>query len=167
MHKPVNQANIDRWSGYADVYNAARPVPPNIIKQSIMLYAPTPSLVVDIGCGTGLSTQIWQGTAERVIGIEPNDDMRRAAQPGEGIDYRAGYSNATGLPDQCADIVTISQALHWMDIDSALDEVHRLLKPGGVLAVYDCDWPPAVDWQVEQAFSALHQQCLRLDKPRG
>jgi len=167
MNKPINQANIDRWSGYTDVYNASRPVPPAILKQSIMLYAPAPQVVVDIGCGTGLSTQIWQGTAPQIIGIEPNDDMRNAALPGENIEYRPGYSNETGLPNDFADIITISQALHWMDIDSTLEEVHRVLKPGGVLAVYDCDWPPAVHWQVEQAFAALHHQCLQLDKPRG
>jgi len=163
MNKPINQANIARFSGFTDVYNAARPMPPEVIKQSIMLYAPAPQVVVDIGSGTGLSTQIWQEVAPQIIGIEPNDDMRNAAQPGEGIEYRAGYSNETGLPDDYADIVTISQAFHWMDIDSTLDEVYRILKPGGVLGVYDCDWPPAVHWQVEQAYKALQNKCYRVE----
>ncbi|MCL2446209.1 MAG: class I SAM-dependent methyltransferase [Oscillospiraceae bacterium] len=163
MNKPVSQENIARFSGYTDVYNAARPVPPEVIKQSILLYASTPQVVVDIGSGTGLSTQIWQGVAPQIIGIEPNDDMRNAAQPSEGIEYRAGYSNETGLPDACADIVTISQAFHWMDIDSTLEEVHRILKPGGMFAVYDCDWPPAVHWQVELGYKALQSKCDALN----
>ena len=158
----INQENIDRFSGYTDLYNAARPVPPEIIVRSILKYAPAPEFVVDIGSGTGLSTMIWRGVAPNIIGIEPNNDMRAAAQASAPeIAFQKGYSNQTGLPDECADIVTISQAFHWMDIPSTLDEVYRVLKPGGVLAVYDCDWPPAVDWQVEQAYKTMNGVCNR------
>src|ERR1700685_3598340 len=56
----------------------------------------------------------------------------------EGIDMGTG----TGLPAKWADIVTASQAMHWFDPELALPEIARLLRPGGVLAAYDCDWPP-------------------------
>jgi len=158
----VNQTNIDRWSGFADIYNASRPVPPDIITQSILIYLESPpELVVDIGSGTGLSTMIWRGIVPKIIGIEPNDDMRvRAGESAApNITYQDGISNQTGLPDDCANIVTISQAFHWMDIPSTLEEVYRVLKPGGVLAIYDCDWPPSIDWRIEQAYNALRRKC--------
>ena len=74
------------------------------------------------------------------------------------VRYQAGYSNATGLPDGCADIVTCSQSLHWMEPESTFAEIARILRPGGVFAAYDCDWPPTFSWQVEQAYSACHAQ---------
>jgi len=156
----VTQENIDRFSGFTGLYNASRPTPPEIIQKCILKYLPaSPGCVVDIGSGTGLSTMIWRDIAPRIIGIEPNDDMRKAAPSASSITYQKGYSNQTGLPDESADVVTISQAFHWMDIPSTLEEVWRILKPGGVLAVYDCDWPPCVDWVVEQAEGTLVLKC--------
>lgn len=71
----------DVWTGKANSYDRARPTPPpallDLLTQLIRL--PHPSLVVDLGSGTGLSTAIWGERAERVIGIEPNADMREAA----------------------------------------------------------------------------------------
>jgi SAM-dependent methyltransferase len=61
----------------------------------------------------------------------------------------------TGLHDGCADVVTASQAMHWFDPDRALPEIARLLRPGGVLAAYDCDWPPAIDWEIAAAWDRM------------
>jgi len=162
----VKQENIDRWSGFADIYANSRPVPPQIVTKSILMYLPSlPQSVVDLGSGTGLSAAIWKDTAQNVIGVEPNDDMRKVAERNAAgnITYQKGVSNQTGLPANSADVVTISQAFHWMDIPSTLDEVFRILKPGGVLAIYDCDWPPSIDWVVEQEYYALQRKCDRIN----
>src|SRR5205823_3055487 len=109
------------WTGKASSYDRARPTPPpallDLLTQVIDL--PHPALVVDLGSGTGLSTAIW---AERVIGIDPNADMRTAAvhkvedHPyAAQIAYREGVAHRTGLPDGCADIVTAAQSFHWME----------------------------------------------------
>lgn len=39
-----------------------------------------PRVVLDLGCGTGLSTRIWYGYADEVIGVDPNEDMRKQAE---------------------------------------------------------------------------------------
>ena len=162
----IVQENIDQWSGFADIYHSIRPVPPQIIPKMILTYARSaPHTVVDIGSGTGLSTTIWQSIAKKIIGIEPNDDMRAIAESNvrsDNIVFQKGFSNHTELPPDSVDIVTISQAFHWMDVGSTLDEVYRILKADGIFAVYDCDWPPVVDWMVEKEFDALHQKCGRL-----
>ncbi|MCL2884731.1 MAG: hypothetical protein FWF49_04535 [Oscillospiraceae bacterium] len=57
---------------------AARPPP--ILREIILKYLDTsPDTVVDLGSETGLSCALWDGVANTVIGIEPNDDMRREA----------------------------------------------------------------------------------------
>ena len=150
-------ANAERFSGFADLYDAVRPTPPIELGALICRYARTSSPdVVDLGSGTGLSTRwatTWAGT---VIGVEPSDDMRREAdRQGGGATYRPGWSHDTGLGDRCADVVLAVQALHWMDPTPTFVEATRLLRPGGVFAAIDCDWPPAVaspaveaDWDV-------------------
>ena len=101
----------------------------------------------------------WAATwTSSVIGIEPNDDMRSVAtaRPVESVAYRSGFSFATGLPDASADVVTAVQAMHWMEPFSTLAEVARILRPGGVFASFDADWPPVAGLaRAEAAWSDL------------
>jgi SAM-dependent methyltransferase len=152
-------ANARRFSGFADLYDAVRPVPPAALADVIAGYVGgRPQLVVDLGSGTGLSTRWAAAWSSNVIGIEPSADMRAraAAVTGEtNVSYESGWSNATGLPDGCADVALAVQALHWMEPTSTFTEVARVLRPGGVFAALDCDWPPSVgDARAEQAWHA-------------
>src|SRR5215831_19238804 len=69
------------WTGKASSYDRARPMPPPVLLDLLtqLIHLPRPALVVDLGSGTGLSSAIWGERAERVIGIEPNADMRQEA----------------------------------------------------------------------------------------
>jgi len=166
-----NEANVTRFSGFADIYDQYRPQPPAVATELLTQYADQgmPRLVVDLGSGTGLSTRIWVGRAREVIGIEPSADMRRAAEAhptpaGDTVlHYRDGHSAATGLPDGCADIVCCAQAFHWMEPTSTLTEVARILRDGGIFATLDCDWPPTIHWQADAAFRALHHRVRDLE----
>jgi SAM-dependent methyltransferase len=112
-------------------------------------------LVVDVGSGIGLSIRAWAGLADEVVGVEPNAEMCTAAEadtPSPNVRYVEGYSDATGLAGGSADVVTYSQALHWMDPQPTFAEAVRILRPGGVFAAYDYELPPAVDWEVDSAF---------------
>jgi len=163
MDKIVHEKNFEQWSGLSEKYHNSRPIPPDIIPKIIMSWLrKEPDTVVDIGCGTGLSTIIWNGIATSIIGIEPNDDMRAAAEKSfdlSNIVFRKGVSNDTSLPSDYVDIITVSQAFHWMDIDSTLIEFCRILKPGGVLAIYDFVMPPVIDWEIEKAYSEFRKKC--------
>jgi ubiquinone/menaquinone biosynthesis C-methylase UbiE len=159
----VIQDNSAIWSGRAMAYATYRPQPPTVIIDMFtqLIQQRRPSLVVDLGSGTGLSTILWSGRAEQVVGVEPNADMLRQAEELRieheltNVSYRAARSTATGLDGGCADIVTCSQALHWMEPDETFAEVARILRPGGLFAAYDYDWPPTLSWQAEEAFQAL------------
>jgi SAM-dependent methyltransferase len=141
---------------------------------SQLAQVPDPPLVVDLGSGTGLSTLLWVAQAGRVVGVEPSADMRGQAQAraaaipaAANVDFRAGYGYATGLPDACADIVTCSQSLHWMEPAPTFAEVARILRPGGVFAAYDCDWPPTFNWLAEQAYRDCMSQATQLLETGG
>lgn len=168
--------NSEVWTGKASCYDQARPTPPatllDLLTQQIRL--PRPALVVDLGSGTGLSTAIWGERAERVIGIEPNDDMRQQAirkaadHPfAARIEYRAGTAHQTGLPDECADVVTAAQSFHWMEPTATLAEVARILRPGGLFAAYDYDSPPAITWELDQLAQEAGLRLVALIRERG
>src|SRR5260221_13268967 len=133
-----NVANVERFKGFAEQYDDFRPAPPPALVDILTQLARVshPDYVVDIGSGTGLSTRIWADRAEAVIGIEPGDDMRAKAEERStglrNVRYLEATSTATTLPDGCADIVTVSQALHWMEPTGTFAEVARILRPGGV-----------------------------------
>ncbi len=164
------QGNIERFSGFSELYNRYRPSPPEIVGRLLMELAGTsrPQLVVDLGSGTGLSTRYWSDLAEQVIGIEPSADMRQQAQAqtrAENVVYREAFSHHSGLPEKCAQIVTCSQALHWMEPQATFEEAARILVPGGVFAAYDYDWPPTTGrWEADAAYEACIRKVRSFEK---
>ncbi len=128
-----------RFSGLADAYARFRPTyPGSAVTFVLQRCALRPgSVLVDVGCGTGISSRLFAARGLRVLGIEPNPDMRREAtrDPSpEGVlppEYRDGRAEATGLPASSADAVLAAQAFHWFDPAKTLPEFHRILRPGG------------------------------------
>ena len=166
-------ANTERFSGFAELYDIHRPKPPEVIVDLLtQIAAKQHPVVVDLGSGTGLSTLLWTRVAAEVVGVEPNADMRvqaerRAAESGAStVRFVEGLSTATGLPDRYADIVTCSQSLHWMEPNGTFAEVARILRDGGVFAAYDCDWPPTLNAEAEQAYNACRASAEAIERSR-
>lgn len=137
--------NLDptgRFSGRAEAYARYRPDYPDAAIDHIVAHCGLNawSLIVDVGCGTGISSRIFAQRRLQVMGIEPNRDMRRQAEaePFDGSPlpvYRRGQAEATGVPDASVELVLAAQAFHWFRADEALREFHRILKPGGWVAL--------------------------------
>ena len=89
--------------------------------------------VIDLAAGTGKLTRPLLATGAEVIAVEPVAEMR-AALP---ADARAvdGTAEAIPLTIASADAVAVAQAFHWFDGNVALAEIHRVLRPGGTLAL--------------------------------
>ena len=166
-------ANVDRFTGFADLYDRYRPSPPDALAGLMTQFTglARPSLVIDLGSGTGLSTRYWADKADRAIGVEPAPDMRRQAEANTAapnLSYCEGFSHATGLPAQCAQVVVCMQSLHWMDPDGTFAEATRLLLPGGAFVVCDYDWPPMCgSWEADAAFAACITTARRLEQERN
>ena len=129
-----------RFSGLADVYAKHRPDYPAAAVELIIQQCGLKgdALLVDVGCGTGISTRQFAGHGVQVIGVEPNDAMRARAEAEPSaatIRYVKGTAETTGLPDGCATAVLAAQAFHWFNAPAALREFHRLLRPGGWVAL--------------------------------
>jgi SAM-dependent methyltransferase len=159
-------------SGFAAGYDRNRPSPPKALLDVLCLEATVerPSLVVDFGSGTGLSTRAWAERADEVVGVEASPEMRDQAEQAteaENVRFVQAYAQATGLEGGVADIVTSSQSFHWMEPTPTLAEAARILRPGGVFAAYDYDWPPVVHPEVEAAFAELLERVAQRRAERG
>ena len=130
-----------RFSDRVDNYVKYRPSYPaavlDILSQEAGLTSA--SRVADIGSGTGISAELFLKAGCTVLGIEPNREMRRAAEK-MLQDYPAfhsitGTAEATTLPAESVDYVVAAQAFHWFDLPAAKHEIFRILKPGGWLVL--------------------------------
>jgi SAM-dependent methyltransferase len=126
-----------RFSRRVDNYVKYRPgYPPEVLALVQRACGLTPAAVIaDIGAGTGRLAELFLAHGNRVLGVEPNREMREAGArllagyPGyQAVDGRA---EATTLPDAGVDFVTAGQAFHWFDPAGARAEFRRILRPGG------------------------------------
>ena len=122
------------FASAAEVYERARPsYPPDAIDWLLaQAGVGEGDTIVDLGAGTGKLTRLLVPSGARVIAVEPIPEMRALIAVGEAVD---GTAEEIPLADGSADLVTVAQAFHWFDLDRALPEIHRVLRPGGALAL--------------------------------
>lgn len=132
-------ASADRFTGLAGTYSAHRPTYPRAVFTALMAGLPSPVRLVDVGCGTGISTRLAAEAGCDAIGVDPNRDMleeaRRGGDANGRIRWHLGSAEETGLAAGAAEIVLCAQAFHWFRPEEALREFHRLLRPGGRVAL--------------------------------
>jgi SAM-dependent methyltransferase len=118
-------------------YVRYRPDYPSAAIDAVLRGLPEPSrlAVADVGAGTGISARPLADRGARVIAVEPNEAMRASASPHDGVEWRDGTAEATGLRDASVDLVLCAQAFHWFRQRDALAEFHRILRPGARLAL--------------------------------
>jgi len=96
------------------------------------------AVVADIGSGTGMLARHFVDRVGMVLAVEPSAEMRAiAAQQVRGaVRHINGFADNTSLPDHHVDMIAIGRALHWFPSVSTRKEFHRIVKPGGWMAVF-------------------------------
>ena len=93
------------------------------------------SSIADIGSGTGISSELLLKAGCNVWAVEPNQEMRSAAEFALSSNVKfhsiAGTAQATTLPDHSMDFIVAAQAFHWFNTEETRREFSRVLKPGG------------------------------------
>ena len=122
----------------ADLYERARPEYPQeaVAWVASELGLDADSTVVDLGAGTGKLTRALLATGARVIAVEPGDAMRTELERAlPAVEALRGAAENIPLRADSVDCVAVGQAFHWFRHDEALPELHRVLRPGGGLAL--------------------------------
>jgi len=130
-----------RFSSRVENYIKYRPSYPlkiiDFLKEERILAKDT--VIADIGSGTGILTKLFLDNGNQVYGIEPNKDMRDAAEKNlqEYTNFSSleGSAESTGLNEDCINLIIAGQAFHWFDVRGAKREFKRILKPNGNVAL--------------------------------
>jgi SAM-dependent methyltransferase len=146
----------DLFSRGAEGYARFRPRYPPSLFDWLAEVAPGRVLAVDVGTGNGQSAVELGERFERVVALDPSEAQLANATPHPRVTYRPGPAEATGVDGGSADLVAASQAFHWFDHPRFYEEVRRIARPGGVVAVwcYGIDHlTPEIDAVVDELYS--------------
>ncbi|MCO7127203.1 methyltransferase domain-containing protein [Sporolactobacillus shoreicorticis] len=131
--------NSDKFTGKASIYARFRPNYPQPMIDYLLTDTNPQFTVADIGSGTGILTRQLLDRGAKVIAVEPNEDMRTAAE--KSLSAYAPFTSVPGsaehtqLPDHCVDLITVAQAFHWFDATRFKKECRRILKPDQKVAL--------------------------------
>ncbi|MDX2271433.1 MAG: class I SAM-dependent methyltransferase [Cyanobacteriota bacterium] len=133
---------LSYFSDRGEDYEKYRPIYPASAIDTMLsgLGSPTQITAVDVGAGTGIGARLLADRGIQVVAIEPNEDMRTAATPHEGVQFLAATAEQIPLKNVSVDLVASFQAFHWFDFDKSLQEFCRILKPSGRLALMWSFW---------------------------
>lgn len=130
-----------RFSNRAADYARYRPGYPREVLEVLRCWCSfkPEHIVADIGSGTGLLSKLFLENGNRVLGVEPNPEMRAAGEEFLAAYQRftsvAGSAEATTLPSESVDFVAAAQAFHWFEAAPARREFQRILKPKGRVVI--------------------------------
>ncbi|MDP3969991.1 MAG: class I SAM-dependent methyltransferase [Nocardioides sp.] len=131
---PSRQAYARSFGGVADAYDRARPsYPADVVA---WLLGDQPRRVLELGAGTGKLTGVLLSAGHEVLATEPDPAMVErlvVAHPDVAV-ARAGAEQIPAAT-RAVDAVVVAQALHWFDLDAALPEMARVLRPGGTVGL--------------------------------
>lgn len=146
---PLHEAAQQGFSQAAQTYAQGRPDYPTELLpwlQHALGLAPGRE-VLDLGAGTGKFTRLLTRTGALVTAVEPVAEMRdQLAATLSGVSVLGGTAEAMPLPDASVDAVVCAQAFHWFANEAALQEIHRVLRPGGCLGLVWNVRDESVDW---------------------
>jgi SAM-dependent methyltransferase len=128
---------LGRFSDRAADYVKYRPTYPEAAIDAILagLGEASQLTAADIGAGTGIASRLLAKRGLRVLAIEPNAEMRQAAELHPLVEWKEGTSEVTNLSESSVNLVTCFQSFHWFNPVLTLPEFRRILQPSGRLAV--------------------------------
>jgi SAM-dependent methyltransferase len=126
----------DHFSRIASSYAIYRPRYPGALFDFLAAQAPAHTLAWDCGCGTGQATLDLAERFERVIGTDASAAQIAQAPAHPRIEWRVAPGENSGIASATADLVTVAQALHWLDIPAFFREAARVARPGGLIGIW-------------------------------
>ena len=124
----------DHFSKQAADYAKFRPRYPPELFEYLGSVAPSRALAWDCGTGNGQAAVGLASVFDRVIATDASEKQIANAQSHKIVEYRVAPAENSGIGSETIDLIMVSQALHWFDLDRFYAEARRVLKPDGILA---------------------------------
>ena len=150
----------DHFSKLAEIYAKSRPRYPDSLFDYLAAVAPGRELAWDCGTGNGQAAVSLARHFEQVWATDASPEQIEYAQPHPRVTYRVEAAEHVSVETGSCDLVTVAIAVHWFDLDLFYKEVRRVLKPGGVLAVWTYHLPvisPEIDRIVLKYYAEVLQ----------
>jgi SAM-dependent methyltransferase len=149
----------DHFSDVAQDYARYRPRYPEELFAFVASVCPRHELAWDCATGSGQAATGLARFFERVVATDASPQQIANALADPKIEYRVAAAENSGLASGSVDLVTVAQALHWLDLDRFYGEVRRALAPGGTLAVWSYYWLH-VDPKVDALVRRYHDETV-------
>ena len=127
------QAFADHFSRLSTTYAAYRPRYPERLLAAVAAASPDREVVWDCATGTGQAALGLAAHFATVLASDASREQVRAAPRHERIRYLVARAEAVPLRSRSVGLVTVAQALHWLDLPEFSAEARRVLRPGGTL----------------------------------
>lgn len=148
-----------RYRKLAQDYARFRPSYPEDLMEYLASVTPSHLVAWDYGTGNGQAARGISRHFGMVFAADVSFEQLTYAEKDESICYLLARAERFPVSTDQVDIVTVAQALHWFDRDSFYSEVKRVLKPGGIIAVWSYHLPQ-MDPEIGQIASQYYQDIL-------
>ena len=126
----------DYFSEQSAEYAESRPRYPDALYEHIAALSTRRSVAWDCATGNGQAARDLARYFQRVIATDASAEQIARAPRIENVEYRVAPAEASGLETASVDLVTVAQALHWLDFDRFYREVRRVARPDGIIACW-------------------------------
>lgn len=148
----------DHFSDKSGEYSRFRPSYPAELFSFISSVCKGHDLAWDCATGSGQAAVELSKYFHSVIATDASRAQIEHAQSRSNISYRTEAAEKTSIDTGTVDVVTVAQALHWLDLDAFEIELERVLKPGGIVAVWSyslLEMSPAIDKLVNYLYGCV------------
>lgn len=149
----------NHFSKQAGLYVKYRPMYPDALYAYLATLVPAHNLAWDCGTGNGQAAIALTPFFDTIVATDPSAEQIQHCFPHEKISYRVEKAETSSLAEASADLITIANALHWVNSDAFYAEVRRVGKPGGILAAWAYALPQ-VSASADPLIRELHDEIL-------
>ena len=146
----------NHFSRLAPAYASCRPHYPDELFAYLAALAPNRDLAWDCAAGSGQASLQLARRFNRVVASDISSAMLDQAPRHPGIEYRVAPAEASGLADATVNLVTVAQALHWLNTTTFYAEAERVMVPHGVLAVWTYGTQEVEDPELDRALQRFY-----------
>lgn len=149
----------DLFSSASEKYASFRPQYPTELFIWLSSLVDKKELAWDCATGNGQAVKPLAGLFDRVIATDPSNSQLQQAPKISNVEYRCERAESPSIAENSVDLITIAQALHWLEIDPFYEAVNKVLKPGGVISAIAYGLPEITP-DIDNLIRYLHNETL-------